>query len=126
MKIENAESIPHDLWHAKQLPRLAKWEQVTFLLSAMNRTFSINEDSRTIRIQELTDNHSLTLRYRKSEQRRIEQIISRKKLTQSRSVVRGNDLFVRGPMADLKILSQNLIIDRKWKTTAKAGSRGRF
>jgi hypothetical protein len=126
LKIQNIDLIPHDLWSANQLPRLAKWEQATFLLSTLGLTFVIDEDSMVVQILELGDSQLLTLRYRKSDQRKIEQIISNRKLGQSRTVVRGNDLFVRGPIAELKSISQDLIPERKWKTAVKSGSRDVF
>lgn len=126
LEIKNPEMIPHDLWNRQDLPRLPKWEQLTLLLSCMNRTFVIDENAKSITIIRFADEQVLTLKFRRTEQRQIEQAIRQLKLARIQSVLKDSDFYVRGPHHELVQLYDSIRPIRKWNSSRKAGSQDVF
>lgn len=124
--VANPESIPHDLWSAKRLPRLAHWEQLTFLLACMNQTYLIDEASGSLQVIALTADQQVTLRFAESESRRIKSLIQAQRPTGLRQVVQGDYCYLRGSLADCESLIGNLLPRRNWKNETRPGSRDVF
>lgn len=125
-KISNPDAIPHDLWPPKDLPRLAHWEQLTFLLCCMNRTLVFEPTTRTIEVVEIEPGRSLVLKFGKSDSNKISRVIKEKGLKSLQTVTRGSDFFVRGPSRQLLALFDQLHEKRKWDTRVKSGSKDVF
>lgn len=126
LKLKNPEQIPHDLWAEQNLPRLYKWEQLTFLLATLNLSFKIDAAEQSLEVFELADGLVMTTKFRKSEATKIRQAISKSKLASTKYVERGSDFFVRGPLSELTELMDQTRVVRKWKSTIKAGSKDVF
>ena len=126
LKISNPEMIPHDLWNSRNLPRLANGEQLVFLLSCMDRAMVIDSKTKTIQITKVEPEKVLTLRFRKTDSRKIQSILTSSKLSQIKTVGRGEDFFVRGPLSESLVLTDKMRPKKKWKTTIKPGSKNVF
>ncbi|MEE2641539.1 MAG: hypothetical protein VX768_13000 [Planctomycetota bacterium] len=124
--ILDVETIPHDLWRAQKLPRLARWEQLTFLLSLMNRSFRVIDESGSLQIVEVSPQQVLTTRYRKSEQRKIELLARRNQLESVQTASRNNDFFLRASLREQIVIADQMRPLRKWQTRIKAGSKDVF
>ena len=126
LKLKNPERIPHDLWTEQNLPRLYKWEQLTFLLATLNLSFKIDAAEQSLEVFELADGLVMTTKFRKSEATKIRQAIYKSKLSSIKYVERGSDFFVRGSLSELAELMDQTRVVRKWKSTIKAGSKDVF
>ena len=49
-RVEHSERIPHDLWPAGELPKLALTDQLTILLAGFDRTYRISPERQAIEI----------------------------------------------------------------------------
>jgi hypothetical protein len=78
-RVSRSERIPHDLWPAGQLPKLAVADQLTLLLVGFDLTFRLIPNTGTIEIVPLDEVPSLTQSFDLSsvEQSRIDQLAER-------------------------------------------------
>jgi hypothetical protein len=126
-QFQSIELIEHDLWAARNLPRMPKWEQMVFLLNSLNCYFLVDEEKKEIKIFPLREEQLFTVPYPKSQQSRLASKIRSSKLTEVAIVVQGNFVLVRATMKDQLIIAEQMKSQTKYRNKSlKPGSKDVF
>lgn len=122
IELDNADSIPHDLWNAKQMPPLALIDRVVLLLVGFDQTCQISADGKSCRIVPIKRPVLLIREYRPGKQMRelVKQLQDLPAVTINRS---GSSIAVTGRIEDHERIAQFLERDtpRKKKSPIPTG-----